>query len=233
MTTIESSGVARTDSAGQSKPRPSEEFVAGVLSLCARDKGAQADLRSGLALPYDRCHRLHRHLTRLVPREVGRHPDARRPYYALAALIAARSRTARQSDQDRDEVRATDTAPDVAASAPVRAWWDRPNLGAALAEAVNKGVLKPNSAESELHLMARVGSDALHTRLPALTRQLTGAGVHLDWAVLLEDLSWWDNDQDRIATRWLESYFRLRSLEDRAPDSGADELTTEVLEENQ
>lgn len=95
----------------------------------------------------------------------------------------------------------------------------RANLGASLAEAVNKDLMKPDSAESELHYMARVGSDSLHGRLPALLRQVHGRGVVLDWAVLLEDLSWWDRSQDRIATRWLEDFFRVRAAaERRTPD---------------
>ncbi|MFI1060351.1 type I-E CRISPR-associated protein Cse2/CasB [Streptomyces spororaveus] len=233
MTTTPSPTAAAERSAGQGKPRPSGKFVADVLALCARDKGAQADLRSGLGLPYDRCHRLHRHLMHLVPHTV-RHPDARRPYYAVAALIAARSRAARQEEQGRGDNSTTETAQDAAPIRTERAWWERPNLGASLAEAVNRGLMKPNSAESELHLMARVGSDTLHTRLPALIRQLVGPGVQLDWSVLLEDLSWWDDSQDRIATRWLESYFRLRSLEDRSPGtSSSDNPTNEVPEENQ
>lgn len=46
-------------------------FVEEVIALCAQDKRAQADLRSGLGLPYERCHRLHRHLVRLVPQRYG------------------------------------------------------------------------------------------------------------------------------------------------------------------
>ncbi|MEU9352386.1 type I-E CRISPR-associated protein Cse2/CasB, partial [Streptomyces griseoloalbus] len=47
--------------------------------------------------------------------------------------------------------------------------------------------------------------------LPALVRQLLAGGIAIDWAVLLEDLAWWNRGRDRIATRWLESYFRTAS----------------------
>ncbi|MFJ9080688.1 type I-E CRISPR-associated protein Cse2/CasB [Streptomyces sp. NPDC102278] len=216
-------------------------FVAEVIGLCAQDKRAQADLRSGLGLPYERCHRLHRHLVRLVPRDV-RHAAARRSYYAVAALIAARSRSAREEEAARAEdlavqrkqARAAESAvedsvaseamPDPATGVDAeRVWRERVSLGASLAEAVNKGLMKPDSAESELHYMARVGSDSLHMRLPALTRQLNGRGVVLDWAVLLDDLAWWDRHQDRIATRWLEDFFRVRMAEQSA-DSAASGL---------
>ncbi|MEX3105999.1 MULTISPECIES: type I-E CRISPR-associated protein Cse2/CasB [unclassified Streptomyces] len=175
--------------------RPSEEFVAAVVLLC-REKRAQSDLRTGLGRPVERCNRFHRHVVRLLPDD-GMHYDAKRAHYAVAALIAARPRVAR----DADEERAGDTE-------PVPQWRKRPNLGASLAMAVNAGVIKPNSAEGDLHLFARQSSDAFHVRLPALTRHLLTGGIAVDWAVLLEDLTWWNRDRDRIATRWLESYFR-------------------------
>jgi len=108
-------------------------------------------------------------------------------------------------------------APAVPGGAPEPApdWWKRPNLGVSLAQAVNKLALKPASAEGDLHLMTRQSTDAIHPRLPALTRHLLSSGVTVDWAVLLDDLSWWNHDRDRIATRWLEGYFRTRAPEDR------------------
>ncbi|MFI6056284.1 type I-E CRISPR-associated protein Cse2/CasB [Streptomyces violascens] len=173
------------------------------------DKKTQADLRSGLGRPVEQCNYLHRYLVRRLPER--QHPDARRAHYAVAALIAGRPRSAR----DADKAAANPTGPtdvDGAASAP--GWWQRPNLGASLAQAVNATVLKPDSAEGDLHLMARQSSDAIYPRLPSLTQQLLRGGVNIDWAVLLEDLAWWNRDHDKIATRWFESYFRVRTLED-------------------
>lgn len=195
-----------------------QEFVRQVLEVCAGSKRAQADLRSGLGLPYDRCQRMHRHLMRLVP-EQNRHPEARRPYYVVAALIAARSRGVRDEDAERNS--AAPAQGDTSPSEPggtAQSWWQRPNLGASLAEAVNLGALAAGSAESELHLLARIGSESLHSRLPALVGQINGRGVVLDWAVLLDDLAGWDYSQDRIATRWLESYFRVRDAAERAAE---------------
>ncbi|WP_328765423.1 MULTISPECIES: type I-E CRISPR-associated protein Cse2/CasB [unclassified Streptomyces] len=197
-----------------------QDFVRQVLEVCAGSKRAQADLRSGLGLPYDRCQRMHRHLMRLVP-ERNRHPEARRPYYVVAALIAARSRGVRDEDAERNS--AAPAQGDASPSEPggtAQSWWQRPNLGASLAEAVNLGALAAGSAESELHLLARVGSESLHSRLPALVGQVNGRGVVLDWAVLLDDLAGWDYSQDRIATRWLESYFRVRDAAERAAERG-------------
>lgn len=180
-----------------------DAFVSYVLGLC-RDKKSQADLRTGLGLSVERCNYLHRYLVPRLPQE-GQPADVRRAHYAVAALIAGRPRSARDADAAMVE---------FSDAQPVQEWWKRPNLGASLAHAVNKQALKPASAEGDLHLMTRQRSDAIHPRLPALTRHLLNSGVRVDWAVLLDDLAWWNQDRDRIATRWLESYFRARTFED-------------------
>ncbi|MEV5434461.1 type I-E CRISPR-associated protein Cse2/CasB [Streptomyces sp. NPDC052682] len=195
--------------------RASDSFVAYVLSLC-ENKRAQSDLRTGLGQPVERCNYLHRHLVRRLPEH--QHRDARRAHYAVAALIAARPRSARTADAERTN----------SAEAPPQ-WYARPNLGASLAAAVNALLIKPDSAEGDLHLFARQSSDALHTRLPALTRHLLTGGIAIDWAVLLEDLTWWDRDRDRIATRWLESYFRTVNPEGSdTADTDADAPVTDT-----
>ncbi|MGG2460583.1 type I-E CRISPR-associated protein Cse2/CasB [Streptomyces sp. RGM 3693] len=203
------------------RPQHSDKFVAYVLSLC-ENKRVQSDLRTGLGLPVERCNYLHRYLVRRLPERL--HRDAKRAHYAVAALIAARPRAARDADAERADQ--TD---------PVSDWPKRPNLGASLAEATNAGVIKPDSAEGDLHLFSRQSSDALHARLPALTRHLQSRGIALDWAVLLEDLTWWDRDRDRIATRWLENYFRTVNHGDGADDTDANTPvtdTTDLHEEN-
>lgn len=190
-----------TKSAKQKQIERHDVFVGYVLGLC-KDKKVQADLRTGLGLPVERCNYLHRYLVPRLPER--QHPDVRRAHYAVAALIAGRPRSARDADAEA-------VADD---SATVQDWWKRPNLGASLAEVVNRKALKPGSAEGELHLMARQSSDAIHPRLPSLVHHMLNRGVTVDWAILLDDLSWWNRDRDRIATRWLESYFRSRTLED-------------------
>jgi CRISPR system Cascade subunit CasB len=189
--------------------RTSDRFVAYVHQAC-ESKQARAALRRGLGLPVERCNYMHRYLVPwLRDHDDQHHADVRRAYYAVASLIAARPRSAR------------DTTPDH--SAPL-SWYERSNLGASLGQAVAKGVLKENSAESALHLMARQSSDAVHPGLPALVRQVLAGGITVDWAVLLEDLAWWNRSRDRIATRWLESYFRTASgTTDPAPFDSAEE----------
>ncbi|WP_245990622.1 type I-E CRISPR-associated protein Cse2/CasB [Streptomyces spongiicola] len=185
-------------------------YVAYVLKLCENKKN-RADLRSGLGKPVERCNYMHRLLVPRLKDGEAQHRDARRAYYAVASLIAGRPRAIRDAEaQAAADGAESETSGD---GARVTDWWKRPNLGASLAEAVNKKIIKPDTAEADLHLMARQSSDAIHLRLPALTRQLLSKGVTVDWAVLLYDLTWWNRDQDRIATRWLESYFRVRTRE--------------------
>ncbi|REE61422.1 CRISPR system Cascade subunit CasB [Streptomyces sp. 3212.3] len=186
--------------------RASDAFVAYVLDLC-KVKKTQSDLRTGLGLPVERCNYLHRYLVPRLPERM--HPDARRTHYAVAALIAARPRAARETDAH------------AANGQSKPEWYQRANLGAALAQAVNKQIIKPDSAEGDLHLMARQSSQAIHPRLPALTRHLLTGGVAVDWAVLLEDLAWWNRDRDRIATRWLEAYFRTTATEPEQDRAGS------------
>ncbi|MFF6956156.1 type I-E CRISPR-associated protein Cse2/CasB [Streptomyces sp. NPDC008317] len=193
-----------------------DEFIAYILNWCAKSKEAQADLRSGLGRPVESCTRMHRYLVPRLPRQD--HPDqwysdTRRAQYAVAALVAARPRRARDAD-----AAASASASPGPAAAPAD-WWTRPNLGASMAEAVNKKLLKPGTAEDDLHLMARQSSEAIQIRLPSLTTRLLNGGVSVDWAVLLDDLSRWNRDRDRTATRWVESYFRVRTLEDREEES--------------
>jgi CRISPR system Cascade subunit CasB len=179
-----------------STDRISDRFVAYVHHVC-ESKQARAALRRGLGLPVDRCNYLHRYLVPWLRDHDDQHyAGVRRAYYAVASLIAARPRSAR------------DTTPPENTSV---SWYERSNLGASLGQAVAKGVLKENSAESALHLMARQSSDAIHPGLPALVRQLLSGNITVDWAVLLEDLARWDRSRDHIATRWLESYFRTAS----------------------
>ncbi|MGW5788074.1 type I-E CRISPR-associated protein Cse2/CasB [Streptomyces sp. NPDC003757] len=192
--------------------RASDRFVTYVHQVCASTQ-TRAALRRGLGLPVQQCTYLHRYLVPWLRDHDDPHQDdVRRAYYAVASLIAARPRSARS------------TAPH---QAPSGSWYERPNLGAALGQAVAQGVMKENSAESALHLMARQSSDAIHPYLPALTRQLLAGGIPVDWAVLLEDLAWFNRRRDRIATRWLESYFRTATRSaDPAPSDDSTEETT-------
>jgi CRISPR system Cascade subunit CasB len=192
-----------------STDRVADRFISYVHRLCESTR-TRAELRRGLGLPVERCNYMHRYLVPWLRDHDQNDAERRRAYYAVAALIAARPRT----------VRAAAPGGPSAVS-----WYERANLGASLGQGVAKGVLKTNSAESVLHLMTRQSSGAVHSGLPALVRQLQGGGIAVDWAVLLEDLAWWNRNRDRIATRWLDSYFRTATGE-------TDPSTLDSAEEN-
>lgn len=190
-------------------------FVAAVTTLCEAP-GVRADLRSGLGRPVDQCARMHRYLAWRVPE--GQYDE--RAYYAVAALIAARPRSARDADADAEQANgeATEGTPSTATSLehdreqPHRGsttpWHTRPNLGDSLALAVRDAKIKEDTAETRLRLLTRQSTTSAHPRLPALIRHLQTSGIPVDWAVLLDDLSGWDLNRDRIATRWLQSFYR-------------------------
>ncbi|MDX3180484.1 type I-E CRISPR-associated protein Cse2/CasB [Streptomyces sp. ME02-7008A-1] len=201
-----------TDSTAAAAPPKHDRFISYVHELC-QDNRTRAELRRGLGLTVERCNYMHRYLVPWLHQyDDVTYPDTRRAYYGVASLIAARPRIARQTD---------------AADTPATAWYLRPNLGSALGEAVRKDVIKAGTAESALHLMSRQSSDAVHRTLPSLTRQLLSGGIAVDWAVLLKDLSWWTQDRDVIATRWLDQYFR------RSIPTGVTDTTTTLPEENE
>lgn len=200
-----------------------DDFVAYIVDLCGRSTKAQADLRTGLGRPLESCTYMHRYLVPRLPEpeRPGWYSDSRRAHYTVASLIAARPRLARDADK------AASVAAEIAASAPSVEWWKRPNLGASLAEAVNRKLIKPTTAEDDLHLLVRQSVDAVNLRLPSLTRHMLGGRVTVDWCVLLEDLTWWNRDRDRTATRLLESYFRVRTREDREDREDREETKKE------
>src|SRR2546421_12769985 len=78
-----------------------DAFVAYITGLCGKSTKAQADLRTGLGRPLESCAYLHRYLVPRLPepKRPGWYDDSRRAHYALASLIAARPRTAPDTDK--------------------------------------------------------------------------------------------------------------------------------------
>ncbi|WUH95513.1 type I-E CRISPR-associated protein Cse2/CasB [Streptomyces sp. NBC_00433] len=93
-----------------------------------------------------------------------------------------------------------------AARAAWDAWHRRPDLGRTLAEAVLRRALAHDSATRRLRALGKLSTDLLHPRLPALAKLLDQAGLDTDFAVLLDDLVWWDTDRARITSAWTLSF---------------------------
>lgn len=208
-----------------------DDFVTQVIDLCANN-GIRADLTSGRGRPTEECARMQEHLTRYVARY-----GARRAHYTVAALIAMQPHLAgkgpytpeRAAPDGADGISTAtvrpatpgqhiDSTPDQPAgsAAPEKLqglaeraiWRRRPNLGASLAIAVARHGFKESSMTGRIKTLTQLSTPLLHPRLWTLGTHLHNRGAaRLDFAVLLEDLAWWDDDRPETATRWRESYF--------------------------
>ncbi|MFJ2645565.1 type I-E CRISPR-associated protein Cse2/CasB [Streptomyces sp. NPDC087420] len=212
------------------------EFVDRVRKLCRESPGAQSALRAGLGKPVmevpARVHAalLRPGLIREDPKGRG-YADKERAYYAVAALIAARPRAQRESEDDA-HAEATEhadaTEPGMRGESPGEgtdaAGTTFPPRGISLGESFALAVgrrspdeLKSGAAESRLHLLVRQDLDGAHRMLPGVFRWLGSSGVTPDYACLLYDLSMWRYGRDAVATRWLQSFYRsLRRQETAA-----------------
>lgn len=185
-TVRQESVTAQQTTVAHSPLQRSHQFVIEVFELC-EDPGKRSALRSGLRRPLDECHRMHKVIAAKVPDE---RDNRQRAYYAVAAMIAS-------------------LPPQARGEPPSDALTSR-TLGQCLAEGVNRGVLRESSAEARLDLLTRQSVDGLHRHLPAVVRILADQLTALDWAQLLLDLQRWEDNRDRIARRWLQSFYRTR-----------------------
>lgn len=177
-----------------------EEFVKHVQKVCRNDPGKRAALRSGLGLPPEKAYRMH---AIVAPWVDDSHEPTERAYYTVASLIAAQTRDARMHDDQA----AAQGGEEEATREP------GPSLGRALgtatkADGSRRPALAGGSAEKRLHLLVRQGLDGVHRHLPPIVRILRTAGVPVDWARLIDELSRWPHDHDRIAKAWLQDYYR-------------------------
>ncbi|WP_078962786.1 type I-E CRISPR-associated protein Cse2/CasB [Streptomyces sp. SCSIO 75703] len=238
MTSPDDARITDEPSAGAPKRaaslRSHDLFVARVIAAC-RDAGEQQALRRALGKPVnDVPARTHAVLLKPRPTEDGG-PDMplvpydagdKRPFYAVAALIAARPRAQRvvadtsPADEEKDHsAPAGDKRPGVDGFRP-----GGTNLGESLAMAVTRhdDAIKEKGAEAKLHLMARQDIEGLHRMLPSVVRLVSGTGVHVDYACLLRDLRAWPTYRDGVVTRWLESYYRTLGAERERAKAAAD-----------
>ncbi|MFG3590489.1 type I-E CRISPR-associated protein Cse2/CasB [Streptomyces sp. NPDC047990] len=200
-----------------------DDFVHQVITLCAVNS-IRADLNSGFGRPVAECPRMPEHLTRHIAGF-----GARRAHYAVAGLIAQNRDLPHEHGPyqpelvtpDTDRTARATTAPAVTDAAPApgpvpgpppgttaRPWRSRPDLGTHLAIAVARYGFKEATMTNRIKTLTKLDTELLHPRLWSLTSHLHSRGAaRLDYAVLLEDLAWWDHDQLETAARWRENYF--------------------------
>ncbi|EKX65604.1 type I-E CRISPR-associated protein Cse2/CasB [Streptomyces ipomoeae] len=201
-----------------------DDFVHQVITLCAVNS-IRADLNSGFGRPIAECHRMPEHLTRHIA-GFGAH----RAHYTVAGLIAQDRDLPHENTPYQPELvtprkdhtaRATITAPAATDAPPppgpapapqpgpaARPWRSRPDLGTHLAIAVARYGFKEATMTNRIKTLTKLDTPLLHPRLWSLTSHLhSRSAARLDFAVLLEDLAWWDHDQMETAARWRENYF--------------------------
>lgn len=221
-----------------------DTFVADILDLSAAG-GVRSALASGRGRPVEECDRMKPYLVARI-RGFGarqahytvasliaaqRHLAGEDEPYAPESAAPAGEATPAASRRDEapcggslpDRPLNTPDQGDRPAQSPAqpydgRAWRARPNLGTTLAIAVARHGFKQNRMDDRIRTLTRLPATSLHPRLWTLTAHLSSRdAARLDFAVLLEDLAWWDDDRLHIADRWTESYFltldRLASQE--------------------
>ncbi|MFI9764980.1 type I-E CRISPR-associated protein Cse2/CasB [Streptomyces sp. NPDC051963] len=211
-----------------------DAFVADIIDLCTVG-GVRSALASGRGRPVEECDRMKPYLVArisgfgarqahyTVASLIAAHRHLRdddEPYTPESAVPASGNTLEADSrDEDPPGAGPTDRALDTPgqgdrpAENPVRpydgrAWRARPNLGTTLAIAVARHGFKQGRMDDRIKTLTRLPATRLHPRLWTLTAHLSSLdAARLDFAVLLEDLAWWDTDRLYIADRWTESYF--------------------------
>ncbi|KUP97774.1 type I-E CRISPR-associated protein Cse2/CasB [Thermobifida cellulosilytica] len=227
-----------------------DALVERVGKLVAEEPAARAALRRGVGLTPDdpRMLAAHRVVAPYVPvtrsdedrRGSGTEQEAQaveRAFYAVAAIMAAQPRSARDQDaktaeEEQDGAAAAETPPveQSGGESTNRKSRQRPNLGVSLAEAVFRRGLNADTTEQRLHLLARQNLDGVHRHLPRLILQLRGDDVHVDWGVLARDLARWGRTPRQVAKEWVQSYHRTLETLRREAERAKKDSTTEETE---
>jgi CRISPR system Cascade subunit CasB len=154
---------------------------------------------------------VHRIVAPLLPKDVKESEE--RAYYAVAALIAAQDRNARDQTRSKDgpETAPASASAQEAPSGPGEEDGEpeRPSLGYSLAQLAHKSDRdKSKVIGDRLELLARQDLDGLYRHLPRLILQVRGDQVRIDWGVLVRDLTRWAHDPRQVAKEWAQDYYR-------------------------
>jgi CRISPR system Cascade subunit CasB len=197
-------------------PARADALVREVTRLTRKDPGDRAVLRHSLGKPPGQASLgVHRVVVPFLPDPPGASQNTNsyaateRAYYTVAALIASQPRGARDqaaSVATEQETAGQEASPQTPGTGTAqRRHWR--NLGYSLAHAVGQGG-NAKSLENHLQLLMRQDADGLYRHLPRLILQLRGDQVHIDWGVLIYDLTRWARDPRLVAKEWAQSYYR-------------------------
>ncbi|MGO4612983.1 type I-E CRISPR-associated protein Cse2/CasB [Nocardia sp. 2YAB30] len=190
--------------------RRAEDMVKTVTRLVVSRPGDRSALRRALRRTPDniQTQRVHRILARYV--RVDADPATERAFYAVASMIAAQPRAARdETGRDTDiEQMPTDPRLPEDEAPTVGEYTAAESLGATLGRAVATGVLNGDTVEARLHLLCRQQLNGIHRHLPSVIVRLHAERVSVGWSRLVADLAGWESRRDQITKQWLQDYYR-------------------------
>ncbi|MBF6331871.1 type I-E CRISPR-associated protein Cse2/CasB [Nocardia transvalensis] len=181
-------------------------MVAEVIHAVNSSSGSRAALRRALRHGPDseQARNAHRIVAPYLPAGAGQ--AAERAFYAVASMIAAQPRNARDDARDNADAGHVEDPGEVELDAD--SWESRQTLGQTLGRAAALGKVEFDSMEKHLHLLCRQHLHGIHQHLPRLVMRLRAELVEIDWPRLVVDLADWPYGRDRIAKRWLQDFYR-------------------------
>ncbi len=169
-------------------------FLLLVHQKCG-DPGGRAAIRSALT-DLDRPYRAYEYVLSSIPRRASR--EAERAYVLVAALYADQAPNPRLGETTSPPKQLTEAG-------PADGWH---TLGWSLNRAVASKVMRAETAQERLSLLARQDTAGLETQVAALVRFLRGQDVQVIWPTLLRDLIRWDRWPQDTARTWMRSYYQ-------------------------
>ncbi|MEU6131370.1 type I-E CRISPR-associated protein Cse2/CasB [Saccharopolyspora sp. NPDC047091] len=157
--------------------------------------GRRAAVRSALGHEpgSPRTFRAYREISAFLTPELPKREEE--AFLAVAAMMCAQPASNRKQDV-------------TAADANEKESRRTRTLGGSCALAVNRSEITEKSVEARLHQLCRGDSRGLHRQLPRLVHHLRGVGVEVEWTHLVDDLTRWDIDRERIAAGWLREFYQ-------------------------
>jgi CRISPR system Cascade subunit CasB len=201
----------------QQTPTREQAFAAFLERLSKeQDRGALAALRRGLGKPPGQTAEMHRYIVPWLSASAATPYVTWREevYYLVASLFALYPES---------------TWP------PGQGPGYRRNLGASFAQlehASHQGRQddgkQTSSVERRFVALLNSSSEEIHSHLRQAVGLLKSKDILVDWAVLLGDLLWWDNDSRRVQRQWARAFWgRIPSTEASQDDDAEAASETE------
>ncbi len=167
------------------------KFIGNLLRLAEdEDRGALADLRSGLGKEPGEMARVHKYVVPYLP-ETTRWED--RWYYVTAALFGLHPEHKKKVKHEKNG----------------KEWWEVWTLGRAFSPlAFPPKEQKKDSMEARFVALLNAHPDDLDDHLRHAVRLLESGKQPLDWFELFEDLLHWDDPGGSVQLKWARHFYK-------------------------